>query len=177
MEDQVLYDGFVKVSKDKKTGYETVSVTDSVAFLLYERTTDRVILTIQHRDPIGCAIIEVPAGRFDVDLDVKELVVKEAKEEVGVSLSEDDVILLNNGKPLAVSPGVLTEKCYLAYAEITMSQITFDDKKFYGVPEEGEKITRIIIPASDLYGNEEFQDLKTYALVQHFLKERLGNIE
>jgi hypothetical protein len=119
---QLLYDGFVKVIKHLETGHEIVSVTDSVAFLIRDKSTDRVLFTIQKRVPMGSALIEVPAGRFDVDLDIKELVVKEAKEEVGVTITEDDIILLNNGKPLAVAPGVLTERCYLAYVEVDSSR-------------------------------------------------------
>ena len=110
-----LYDGFVKVTKDTETGFEIVTVADSVGFLIWNKDKNEVLFTLQFRAPMGCSLMEVPAGRFDKNVCIKELVVKEAKEEVGVTITEDDVILLNNGKPLAVAPGVLTERCYLAY--------------------------------------------------------------
>lgn len=171
-ENKVLYEGFVKVLKHRNTGYEIVKVTDSVAFLIWDSSTDSILLTLQHRVPMGCALLEVPAGRFDVDLDVKELVVKEAKEEVGVTITEDDVFLLNNGKPLAVAPGVLTERCYLAYVEVSASQIEKGDT--YGVPEEGESIQRVSMSVEDLMMDTVvYDDMKTSALVHYFLRERM----
>jgi 8-oxo-dGTP pyrophosphatase MutT (NUDIX family) len=170
-EKQVLYDGFVKVMKDIKTGFEIVSVTDSVAFLIWNKNKDEVLFTLQYRAPVGCSLTEVPAGRIDKDIDVKELVVKEAQEEVGVTITEDDIILLNNGKPLTVAPGVLTERCYLAYVEVSSSMIE-ESNRVFGIPEEGEEIQRIFIPVNDLY-MMEFEDMKTYALILHFLKERM----
>ena len=132
-ENQILYEGFVKVLKDKKSGHEIVSVTDSVAFLVWDSSTDSVLLALQHRPPMGCALMEVPAGRFDVDLSVEELVVKEAKEEIGVTITEDDVYLLNNGKPLAVAPGVLTER----WETISGSSWCSDRKMLPGIRRSG----------------------------------------
>ena len=48
---------------------------------------------------------------------------KELKEELGVTATEDEVHVLNYEIPLALSPGVLTERQYLTFVEVTTDRI------------------------------------------------------
>lgn len=194
---QIVYKGFVQVEKlsagtlGAPFPLEVVRVSNSVSFLVYNKTTDELLFTIQDRAPMmshdnrNGTILEVGAGRFDLKIGAKGLVVKELFEELGVTATEDEVLLLNNGVPVALSPGVLTEKQYLAFVEVTDDRID-KSKKLYGNRDEGEKISRRFIPVSHILANSDFvpeispaiarpvgelqiEDMKTWALVQWFL--------
>jgi len=131
-----------------------VVATDSVAFLVCNKERDEVLLATQDRPPMTRVdnyrgtILEVGAGRFDTRIGVRGLVVKEVKEELGVTATEDEVHVLNDGIPLALSPGVLTEWQYLAFVEVTSDRID-PAKRLYGEPPEGEATTRRFISISD----------------------------
>jgi hypothetical protein len=69
--------------------------------------------------------------------------VKELKEELGVTATEAEVRVLNDEIPLALSPGVLTERQYLAYVEVT-SDLIDPTKRLYGERKEGETIASLL---------------------------------
>jgi 8-oxo-dGTP pyrophosphatase MutT (NUDIX family) len=149
------FNGFIKINQDTKTGDEIVCTTNSIVFLIHLVDTKKIVFIEQSRSPMKNnknkkgTIIELPAGRFDLKISVSKLAVKEASEEVGATISEKDVTILNEGKPIALSPGVLTEKMYLAYIPITTNQIEKKDRIF-GKKDEGEKIKRFFIPVNEL---------------------------
>jgi len=170
-----VYNGFLKIEKVETAAgpREVVIATDSVAFLVYNKDTDELLFATQDRAPMMSpdnpqgTILEVGAGRFDVDIGVRGLVVKELKEELGVTATEDEIQVLNDGIPLALSPGVLTERQYLAYVEVTSDRID-PAKRLYGERAEGEAIARRFVLVSELPG-VKIQDMKTWALLQWFL--------
>lgn len=174
-----VHNGFVKVDKLTVPGLpytpEVVRVSNSVAFLVYNLDTDEFLMTTQNRFPMVTdknpegTILEVGAGRFDTKIGVAGLVVKELKEELGVDATEDEILVLNDGNPMALSPGVLTEMQYLAYVGITNDRID-TSKRLYGVAAEGESIIRRFIPLQDFVeGKIPIYDMKTFALIQWFL--------
>lgn len=173
------YDGFVRV---EELGTDigdriVIHATDSVAIFIYNETTDEILLISQPRAPMisdenpSGEIVEVVAGRFDKDIALMQLIINEVEEEFGCKIFDHQVVILNRGQPLALSPGILTEKQYLAYVTVTSDQIEKGDGMF-GADGEGEEITRKFVPVSFLE-NMIFQDMKTWALVQWFLKMRL----
>jgi 8-oxo-dGTP pyrophosphatase MutT (NUDIX family) len=169
-----VYDGFVKVDKVETSAgpREVVVATDSVAFLVYNKDTNELLFATQDRAPMMRAdnpqgtILEVGAGRFDLKIGVRGLVVKELKEELGVTAVEAEVQILNDEVPLALSPGVLTERQYLAYVEVTNDRID-PAKRLYGERKEGEEIALRFIPVGELPGIQ-IHDMKTWALLQWF---------
>ena len=169
-----VYDGFVKVDKVQTTAgpREVVNATDSVAFLVYNKDRDELLFATQDRAPMmqpdnpQGTILEVGAGRFDIKIGVRGLVVKELKEELGVTATEAEVQVLNDEIPLALSPGVLTELQYLAYVEVTTDRID-PAKRLYGERKEGEAIARRFVPVSEL-SRIQIHDMKTWALLQWF---------
>lgn len=170
---QVVYQGWLTVLSDPDHRHEVVRTTDSVAFLVYVEDWGSIILLEQSREPMKSddnpqgLIVEVPAGRFDVELSVRELIAKEAKEELGADVHPlMDVYIINSNTPVATSPGVLTERQHLAYVLIQSSQLE-SEERIFGVPGE-EVIKRLRIPVKQLR-DVVFQDLKTFALVQWFL--------
>jgi 8-oxo-dGTP pyrophosphatase MutT (NUDIX family) len=170
-----VYDGFVKVDRVETAAglREVVVATDSVAFLVYNKDTDELLFATQDRMPMmrpdnpQGTILEVGAGRFDAEIGVRGLVAKELKEELGVTVTEDEVQVLNEGISLALSPGILTERQYLAYVEVTSEQID-PAKRQYGERKEGEIIARRFFPVREI-SQIHIQDMKTWALLQWFL--------
>ena len=177
-----VYDGFLKVDKVETTDgpREVVVATDSVAFLVYNKDRDELLFATQERAPMirpdnpRGTILEVGAGRFDQKIGVRGLVVKELKEELGVTATEAEVQVLNDEIPLALSPGVLTERQYLAYVEVTSDRID-PAKRLYGEHKEGEAITRQFVPVRDTL-RIPIHDMKTWALLQWFRARHAGAI-
>lgn len=157
--------------------YEMVLATDSVSLLVYHRTRRQVVLVKQNRPPMACTdnpdgkTIELVAGRFDVDLPPTALMVKEAEEEIGATIKEEDIELLNNGQPLFVSAGMTNEKCYLGYVEIDDSMIIQDERTF-GVAEEGEVIERIWMNIEDFLS--QACECVRVMTMQQWLKNKLN---
>ena len=87
-----------------------------------------------------------------------------------MTATEDEVHVLNDEIPLALSPGVLTERQYLACVEVTTDRIA-PAKRLNGERQEGETIARDFIPVSEL-SRIPIHDMKTRALRQWFRARR-----
>ncbi len=185
---ELVFDGFLKLEKWNQDGVKfpllVVRTSDSVSGLLWDRTQDQVLLVRQNRvamktdeNPTG-SLVELVAGRFDVNLGPKALFVKEAKEEAGANITEEDVDILNTGASLALSPGVLTERAYLAFVEIRAEHL--DDGESYGVAADGESTNRVWMPVAEFLAATH-QDLRVFTLARELenrlLKERLAALE
>lgn len=179
------FNGFVKLETwegGQPFVHEVVRTTDSVVGLLVDQTNGRVLLVLQQRaamirddNPDG-AIVELAAGRFDVDLGPRALLVKEALEEAGVTLSETDIELVNLGEPMALSAGVLTERCYGGIAFIRPEQVAQGDEG-YGIVAEGESIVRVWMPIEEFISSETQHGCwRVYAMAQ-LLARRLLEAE
>lgn len=175
----VLYEHrAARVLQDTPTGHILIEKPDSVAVLV--RCADgRFVFIEQSRpamiredNPSGLNF-EVVAGRFDRSLTVQQLVVAELQEEIGATIEEDQVFLLNAREPLAVSPGYSTERQYLAFVRLLPGQLEEADR-VYGLAHEGESITRRFVDPRDL-SIMHFEDLKTFALVQWYLVNYCNN--
>ena len=161
-----LYQGFAKLYQAPNK-HLVLQVSDSVGFLVINTDTDEILLVKQSRMPMmrpdnpKGEIVESPAGRFDYKTTPCELIASEAGEEVGVTIAPKDVIMLNGGIPLALSPGIITERMYLGLVFVSNEQIELEDRVF-GVDSD-EHITRIKLKVKDLE-IYLFEDLKTFAL-------------
>ena len=151
----------------------------SVGFLIYHPESDSVILIEQKRtamintdNPSGF-IMEVPAGRCDRPESVKATIAREAEEEVGAKINEDQIKLLNEGVPMAMSPGILDELMYLAFIELHLGQLSHD--KTFGVAEEGEVIIRKLILADEAC-NMICADMKTKVLLLDLKIRRIESL-
>lgn len=169
---KVVYKGFSVVSKDD--GYEVVEVTDSVGVLIYDVWSQNFIFVRQNRPPMKNKstptgrIVEVPAGRFDKKVSLEQLIIDEVWEEVGIKINKSHIQLLNYGHPMALSPGILTERMYLAYVKIEdLRNLKVKEGTTFGVPSEGEETERIFVSKSEAE-RMGFDDLKTFALVKNF---------
>ena len=171
MKDRILHSGFIEVVM-RNGNREVAKVTDSVAILVYVRNLDCIVFILEDRcamwgkPGVKSNFLSIPAGRFDEKIDIEDLIVKELFEEIGATIMKKDVLLLNRGSSLALSPGVITEMQYLAYVEIDSSQLSED--RTFGLEEEGERIERVLIRANVLK-EMTFHDMKAWALAQWFM--------
>lgn len=175
MKKTLVYDGYFKVFEvDTDDGQRMcIETTDSVNVLLVELEARRVILTRQARvnmispeNPFGVTT-ETVAGRFDVALSPKALAVKEASEEAGAEITEEQVILVNDGIPMSLSAGAITERAYLAVVFLKPGQLESEERVF-GV-DAGEHIRRVFLNFDEL---EDYvcDDVRVFALIQYLLR-------
>lgn len=157
---------------------ERVVATDSVNLLIYHRNRDALLLCRESRagfitadNPLGKSLGTI-AGRFDKTIGVRELMAQEAIEETGVTVAPEAIELLNNGKPMGLSEGILTERAYLGFAEVTSAQVDPEERIFGSDP--GEEIERVWIPVDQLESYEA-ESIRAYTLIQWFLLHKIQN--
>lgn len=176
----VLVDSVTDTNRQRATEVvRTKAGRFSVGFLIYDPESDSIILVGQQRtamirddNPTGF-IVEVPAGRCDRPESVKAAIAREAEEEVGAKIDEDQIEMINNGVPLAMSPGILDELMYLAFIRLRPGQLSPD--RIFGVAEEGESITRLLVPADSAH-DMICVDMKTKALLLDLKRRRIATI-
>jgi len=180
---------FLKVEmwKHSVTGrpWYIVRVTDSVAGILHDVVNKRVLLirsphvAIQtSNNPTGECITPF-AGRFDRLVTPKQLCIDEAAEEVGVKLYYEGIVTLNNSKSMLLSVGVIPERTYLCYAQITIDQLSGSDDDTFGLASEGEEIVRHWVSEEEFLADDYVcDDLRVFAFRQYIqimrLKEELA---
>jgi len=170
-------------------GHVINQMTDSVGFLVHNVDEDYLVFVDQFRpatvrsdNPNGM-ITEAPAGSFDKKATSLELMIAEAAEEVGAHAKPNDVVMLNGGIPLALSPGRITERMLIGYIRVISDQIDHEkllgtnEDPMFGVQNESESIKRVKIPLGP-NGLKDFicEDMKTFTLIQ-WLRAELAEAE
>ena len=144
---------------------------DSVAALLLNRDTQKVILIEQFRYPTyekGPGwLLEIVAGMIDKDEQPEESIRREIHEEIGYAVRDLTYIAT-----FYVSPGGTSERVLLYYAEVgNADQVSPGG----GKASEHEDIQRVDLALPDLWtklDNDEIMDAKTLIAVQ-WLRRRL----
>lgn len=140
---------------------------DSVAILIYDKLTDRVVLVEQVRPAMirrDRTLLEIPAGTMDLGESVYRCARREAAEEVGI-------------RPLALkiideiypSPGGSSEKITLLIASFDPSMVV---GKGGGVEKEGEDIAILWVTRAeviDLLERRMIKDAKTKIALNYFV--------
>jgi 8-oxo-dGTP pyrophosphatase MutT (NUDIX family) len=176
VEKKLVYPGYFQVYEVKTPdGWRMrIEATNAINVLLVDMAKRRIILARQPRvnmmtdeNPTGL-ITETIAGRFDVDLTPKQLAVKEAQEEAGVTITPDQVEMLNDGMPMAISAGSITEKVFLAVCYLKPGQMEEVEREF-SAEGEHEHIRRVYLDFDEL---EQYvcEDTRVFALKQYLLR-------
>lgn len=149
---------------------------DAVAVFIYNRESEKVILTRQFRyaiaDKVKEPVLEIMAGKIDGSDSPLETAVREAEEECGYKVKKENL------RPLAeffASPGYTSEKFYLYYAEVTNTDKTSGGG---GLADENEYIEIVELSYSEFIGLLEagkIEDGKT--LMAGLLVQRLNLID
>ncbi len=165
-----LYRGkIINVRQDRvkmaegKTGFrEIVEHPGAVAVLALD-TEARVVLVKQHRQPVGEVLVEIPAGKLEVNEEPEECARRELLEETG--FTGDRWRLLTCFYP---SPGFCDEKIYIYRAEgLRPGKAETTDE------EENIAVTTVALEkARQMVLKGEIQDGKTIIALQFALLER-----
>jgi 8-oxo-dGTP pyrophosphatase MutT (NUDIX family) len=106
----------------------------------------------QRRVADGSYHLEFPAGMLDRNADNPAYAaVKEMAEETGLKIGEEQLIPLNNAKPLFTSPGACDEKIYYykTYIRINKEEFRELNGKLLNNSEENERIKLKICTKSE----------------------------
>jgi GDP-mannose pyrophosphatase NudK len=145
---------------------------NGATILLYNRASNKVILTRQFRLPTfvnGNAtgmMIETCAGLLDLD-NPEDCIRRETEEETGYRISDVRKVF-----EVYMSPGSVTEILYFFVGEYTLDQKVNDG----GGVDEHENIDVMELDfteAYDLIARGEIKDAKTIMLLQHARVENL----
>jgi len=176
---ELVYKGFCQVWKIPfgKGQRTVVESTDSLNLLVYVKDREQVLLLGQPRPGKlfleggdGESVANI-AGRFDKGQNPVELAINEAKEEAGITIRPDQVEFLNNGSMMYLSPGLITERVILAYAEVAADQIDPNERTF-GVEGEDEQTTRVWVTL-DEFQTMVCDDVRLFTLREWFFRNKV----
>ncbi len=180
---ELAFRGFLKIWKvfpkwhKMSWPLEVMESSDSVAILIADSVG--ILTVIQPRvamttlDNPDASFEEAAAGRFDKAPDSVVLALSEITQETGLSVRERDLKVLNGGVPLALNPGVVTERMYLYEVTLRGDVLKSLIGQTHGVAEEGEQITIGFIPYKDLLsGKHVIHDMKLFALIWWYMSHK-----
>ncbi len=113
-------------------------------------------------------ILELTAGTLETNDNPKKRARKEVEEEIGYKITQLEFI-----NSFFVSPGGTSERVFLYYSEVNLSDKVFDGG---GMKYENEDIELIKIKTNDLIDtleNNQFRDAKTIIGIQWFLNHKI----
>ncbi|KAF2754698.1 NUDIX domain-containing protein [Pseudovirgaria hyperparasitica] len=123
-----------------KAGVDAVAIGN---IILHPSRPPSTVLVIQYRPPLDAYTVEWPAGLVDADETVEQAAIRELKEETGYE-----------GRVLSISPIVASDP---GLTNANMQLCMMEVKLKEGDPEpeqrldDGEHITRVTVPLSELY--------------------------
>ena len=88
---------------------------DSVAFIGFDNDTEKFLLTKEYLPPTDEFLARAFGGSLDKSVGMEEIVVLEAKEEAGYTITVDDVTFV--GKSFVSS--MMNQYCYLFIVDLT----------------------------------------------------------
>ncbi|MEZ5008523.1 MAG: NUDIX hydrolase [Chitinophagales bacterium] len=183
LKEEIAYNGFLKIRKGvvqhdsffKSAPIvierEYITKQDAVAILIYEKDTQSILLVKQFRYPttqhnLGW-LLEIPAGMMETNEGAVTCAIREVKEELGYDISS-----LEKVSTFYTSPGCISERINLFYAEVTTENKT---ARGGGLAEEKEDIELIKLSLETLQSSIEngaIQDAKSLIGIQWFLLNR-----
>lgn len=145
---------------------------DSVAILVYNKTTKKIILINQFRYPTyqhgDGWITETIAGMVDHEEAPEETARRETEEETGL-----DITAFEHIATFYLSPGGSSERIFLYYSEVSGEQAKY--KSTGGLLREGEDIKVVELSVTDAMAkirSGEIMDAKTIIGI-YWLENRL----
>lgn len=135
-------------TRSDKAGVDAVAMGNILLPPPSQRATGTpasTLLVIQYRPPLDAYTVEWPAGLIDGGEDAETAAVREFREETGYEVSK----VLSVSPPQAADPGMTNANMQLVMVEVQLPE------GGEGMPEQrledGEHITRVVVPLADLY--------------------------
>lgn len=156
---KTVFKGFYEVTavkvidenNNKTIDREQFNLFDSVAALVLDTKSNEVILVKQFRVGAEKELVEIPAGKRDVQGEaVEETIKREIQEEIGYETDELAQIAC-----FYTTPGPVTEKMTLFFAKVSRQT-----NNGGGVADENENIEVIKIK-KEVFLSTIFEDAKT----------------
>ncbi|MDD7914520.1 NUDIX domain-containing protein [Polaribacter sp. MSW5] len=172
--EDINFDYTFESGVSKNLTFEIYGKSDGIAILLYNPTTNKVILSKQFRAPVyvhGISegfSIEVVGGAIDKNESPESAAIRETEEEVGYKI--DAVKRIST---VFLSPGIVNEKVHLFIGEYSDENKTENGG---GVIAEGEEIEVLETEFSEalkMIENEEIIDARTIMLLQYLKINKL----
>ena len=172
--EHVNFDFTFKNGKSVNLTHEVYGKSDGVAILLYNPSTQKVILSKQFRMPVFVAgvdngfSIEVVGGAIDENESPEKAAIRETEEEVGYKIDK-----VKRVSTVFLSPGIVNEKVHLFIGEYKDEDKTENGG---GVAAENEEIEVLETNFSDalkMIENEEIIDARTIMLLQYLQLSKL----
>ena len=172
--EDINFDYTFESGKSKKLTFEIYGKSDGIAILLYNRTTNKVILSKQIRIPVyvhgisNGLSIEVVCGAIDKNESPESAAIRETEEEVGYRV--DSVKRIST---VFLSPGIVNEKVHLFIAEYSDENKTENGGGVIAEDEEIEVLETEFSEALKMIENEEIIDARTIMLLQYLQINKL----
>ncbi len=147
---------------------------DAAAVLIWNQDNDKIVLTNQLRYPIlpehANGLLEIPAGKVDKGESPLQTAIREAEEEVGYFVKEENIQLILTCYP---TPGYSSELFYIYFAKVRN-----EDKlnNGGGIDSENEYIDVVEINRNEFLTqirNGLLRDGKTYLAALHLMQANL----
>ncbi|WP_409327769.1 NUDIX hydrolase [Staphylococcus pseudoxylosus] len=120
---------------------------------------NKVLLVKQFRKPAEKPLLEIPAGKLEIDEVRAEAAKRELEEETGYIADDLELITEMYG-----SPGFSNEKISIYLAkDLKIGQMNLDDDEFIELEQYS------LLEVKDMLKNKELEDAKTIVALQHLL--------
>ncbi len=104
--------------------------------LVYHTGREEYLMVEQYRPPVGCRVLEMPAGLIDIGETPAEAAVREVHEETGIKISQDDLIDL----------GVIYSGVGMTNEEVNVFAVEIDADTLIEEPEmEGTELAHGLV--------------------------------
>ncbi|KAK4215732.1 ADP-ribose pyrophosphatase [Rhypophila decipiens] len=138
-------------TRSAKSGVDAVAMGNILLSPPSSKRPPSTMLVIQYRPPLDAYTVEWPAGLIDKDETAEEAALREFKEETGYECK-----VLSVSPVQAADPGLSSANMKMVMVEAQLS----GDEDFEGEEagkhpeqrlEDGEHITRVVVPLAELY--------------------------
>lgn len=149
---------------DKKYSKREIVEHPGAVGIVAIKEDNTIVLVKQYRKAIERFLLEIPAGKIEVNEEPRETALRELKEETGITANKIEYLL-----EFYTSPGFSNEKIYLFLAtDLEMGETDFDDGEFIEIEEIAlEKLIKMV-------DHGEIVDSKTIVgikMVEEYIKK------
>lgn len=166
--EDINFDYTFESGKTENLTFEIYGKSDGIAILLYNPTTNKVILSKQFRAPVymhnisNGFSIEVVGGAIDENESPEKAAIRETEEEVGYKIDK-----VKRVSTVFLSPGIVNEKVHLFIGEYRDKDKTENGGGVLDENEEIEVLETDFLEALKMIEKEEINDARTIMLLQY----------